>query len=668
MQRQNVVVVARRFGLAAGLGCLAIVANGVIANAARVKSISPAESEAPALVQAALDAELAGDAAKRSELLALALAADPDYGPARWHSGQINFDGAWRTPDVVADVVTRDDRWNGYRELRDSLNDGPEAHQQLAEYCREHGLADEERYHWANVLLAWPGHDVARERLRVREFRGRLFTDEQIAELERLAKTAEKDLARFKPRMTALCRDAISSDDAKRNLALVEIRTLADPACLAALEVAVQKAVAKSQKYAPELGLAAVSALANMPQHEATLRLLNLAVFSPLPEIRQLAAESLRSRPQTDYVPLLMAALTAPIEVEVGVFAAPDGTVRMTETVVQAGPEADRVHTRSVNYETEGALRHNRAVSSPGAVLEANLNRAAEVAADTQDRADAANAEADERNQRIEEVLKVATGKELGDSPEQWWEDWQKYNELQYAEEGAVQETYEEFTSRYYYPQAPVLSPSKNNVGKLSPRREAAPPGPIRRYPNGSIVGAFRTRFWPNGAPRSCFVPGTPVWTQSGPMPIESIVVGDLVLAQNPQTGEVAYRPVLEVTVGEPTGVVNVDVGGETIGSTLGHRFWVNGRGWEMAKYLEPSHQLHAIGGAVEVRSIEKAEIVDCYNLAVDEFHTFFVGKAKILVHDKGCPRPVAASLPGSATLRAPLIRDETTRLTRVGR
>lgn len=28
------------------------------------------------------------------------------------------------------------------------------------------------------------------------------------------------------------------------------------------------------------------------------------------------------------------------------------------------------------------------------------------------------------------------------------------------------------------------------------------------------------------------------------------------------------------------------------------------------------------------------------YALAVDELHTFFVGKAKILVHDNGCPRP----------------------------
>ena len=38
------------------------------------------------------------------------------------------------------------------------------------------GLADEERYHWSNVLLASPGHKQARQRLSMREYRGGLFT------------------------------------------------------------------------------------------------------------------------------------------------------------------------------------------------------------------------------------------------------------------------------------------------------------------------------------------------------------------------------------------------------------------------------------------------------------------------------------------------------------
>ncbi len=43
-----------------------------------------------------------------------------------------------------------------------------------------------------------------------------------------------------------------------------------------------------------------------------------------------------------------------------------------------------------------------------------------------------------------------------------------------------------------------------------------------------------------------CFVAGTTVWTISGPMPIEKNQVGELVLAQNPDNGELMYKPVID--------------------------------------------------------------------------------------------------------------------------
>ncbi|HYO24356.1 MAG TPA: polymorphic toxin-type HINT domain-containing protein, partial [Lacipirellulaceae bacterium] len=117
--------------------------------------------------------------------------------------------------------------------------------------------------------------------------------------------------------------------------------------------------------------------------------------------------------------------------------------------------------------------------------------------------------------------------------------------------------------------------------------------------------------------------------------------------AQHPVTGELDFRPVLGTTVGRPTGVVNLKFDQETIGATLGHRFWVNAQGWRMAKELETQATLHALAGPVQLRSVEKAETVDCYTLIVDDFHTFFVGKSQLLVHDFGCPRPVTGALPG---------------------
>jgi hypothetical protein len=161
------------------------------------------------------------------------------------------------------------------------------------------------------------------------------------------------------------------------------------------------------------------------------------------------------------------------------------------------------------------------------------------------------------------------------------------------------------------------------------------------------------------------------VWTQSGPIAIEEIRAGDLVLAQNPATGELDYRPVLRTTIGEPVRVLNIQVGGpdgETIGSTLGHRFWVNGRGWRMAKYLGPAARLHGLDGSMEIEAISEAEKAACYNLIVDDFHTFFVGESKLLVHDQTCPQPVLAAAPGSSRLREPAAADALSTLSPVSR
>jgi hypothetical protein len=67
-----------------------------------------------------------------------------------------------------------------------------------------------------------------------------------------------------------------------------------------------------------------------------------------------------------------------------------------------------------------------------------------------------------------------------------------------------------------------------------------------------------------------------------------------------------------------------------------------------MTKELKPAMALHAIKGALDVTGIEDAEDVSCHNLIVDDFHTFFVGKSRVLVHDKSCPAPTLSTIPGS--------------------
>jgi hypothetical protein len=104
----------------------------------------------------------------------------------------------------------------------------------------------------------------------------------------------------------------------------------------------------------------------------------------------------------------------------------------------------------------------------------------------------------------------------------------------------------------------------------------------------------------------------------------------------------------LETIVGKPVPVMTLSLPGEKITATRGHRFWVNGRGWQMTKELKPALSLHGIKGPLDVTGIEAAEDISCYNLIVDEFHTFVVGKSRLLVHDKSCPAPTLATIPGS--------------------
>jgi hypothetical protein len=585
--------------------------------------VKPARADypqhAPRLVEQALAADLAGNDDERAALLKRATDADADLASARWQLGELMFNGQWRTPAEVAKHVAADQRWQKYEALRSEAGDTVADHLRLAQWCMRNELAVEERYHWAKVLLANPAHQLARQRLKVQEHQGRLQTREQVAAEKERREQAERDLARFKPKFVAWCREATSDLKVNRAKALAKIRAIDDPAAIPALREAVRRAIdtTAGKRHRSELILAMTAALTNMPHHAATLNLLDLAIYSSIPEVRQAAAEALRPRPATDYVPPLMQMLQAPLEVAYDLVAAPDGMVRMVETVYEQKPMFEVAQVRTTNFEVEGALGRDKAKTDVGAVLNRHLNAASSRAVATQSEIDAANAAAADRNQRVQAALKIAMGMEAPkDDVAAWWRAWQTYNELEYEVPETVYESNYDETYSFFYEQGP-------------------PPTVALNIPEPPTT--------------SCFAPGTLVWKQSGPTPIEQIRVGDMVLAQHPTTGELAYRPVLEKTVGKMTPVLRVKLADDEIVTTLGHRFWVEGSGWEMAKDLPAARSLHALQGGLAIESVDPAGEMECHNLEVDDFHTFVIGKSQVLVHDKTCPQPTLAVTPGLA-------------------
>jgi hypothetical protein len=145
----------------------------------------------------------------------------------------------------------------------------------------------------------------------------------------------------------------------------------------------------------------------------------------------------------------------------------------------------------------------------------------------------------------------------------------------------------------------------------------------------------------------SCFRAGTLVRSQTGSVPIESIQPGDRVLSQDQNTGELAYRVVLNTTIRPPGKMIRVTAGSEELVTTLGHPFWVNGHGWKMAKELAAGDLLHSLGGSVKIEKVEPIGEEKAYNLVVDDFNTYFVGHAGLLVHDNEFRKPTRAIVPG---------------------
>jgi RHS repeat-associated protein len=154
--------------------------------------------------------------------------------------------------------------------------------------------------------------------------------------------------------------------------------------------------------------------------------------------------------------------------------------------------------------------------------------------------------------------------------------------------------------------------------------------------------------------PCACFAAGTSVVTEKGPRPIETLRVGDVVLAHDPSTGETAFKPITEIFVNDEKSIWELEIvdtsgGRETQRVTNVHPYWVVGIGWVEAGQLVPGMRLMTISG-MEVtvgRITDTGEVERTYNFSVRDLGTYFVGQKPVLVHN--CPRgPAGSTLPAN--------------------
>jgi len=158
--------------------------------------------------------------------------------------------------------------------------------------------------------------------------------------------------------------------------------------------------------------------------------------------------------------------------------------------------------------------------------------------------------------------------------------------------------------------------------------------------------------------PALCFPAGTRVATPKGERAIDRLRVGDLVLAEDPKTGKVEAERVTATIAHPASPLLALDLSdGSSIRVQPNHAFWVDGgpglrrAGWLQAGQLRPGDRLRTAGGkavtVVRVRwNVGSAPV---YTLTVARDHTFFVGRAQVLVHNADNAECIGTAEPAKA-------------------
>jgi hypothetical protein len=569
---------------------------------------------AAAAVRQALEAERSNDGAARVKHLCDALAADATCAPAHWHLGRVFVEGQWHDVDVAAKLTANSSHYAQYRQQREALGGDPKKDLRLAKWCELAGMPDRAKLHYARVLLnrsaTGSQAEEAKKELELEQFGGRYLTRDEIAAEERKLAQAAEAFQIWRPKLANWQKAIEGNSAARAEYALEQLQAVDDAAVIPVLEASLPSA-------SETMSLAIIAVLARFPEQRSTEALTRAAVLSAHPRARDAAVAELKQRKLHDYVPLLMSALNPYTRSQFAIQHSPDGAVRYVHNVYQERPDRNVLATKErlaqpVNVErvvpttdidergTSPLFRTNEDLYL--------LLEARQAASQVERQVAAMNAAAQRFNRAVFDALEQTTQQQLPRDPTKWWTWWKEYNEVD-----SSRPTYA-FVDRYA----------------------------------SKFVSTYQTT-----VRHSCFVPGTLVWTESGPQAIETIQVGDRVLSQDPDTGELALKLVVRTTVSPPSRLLELRVGEESIVASLGHPFWVNGLGWRMIKELKTEDRLHSWAGSLEVAEvIQRTDQQPVHNLVVADFHSYFVGQNKVLVHDNTYRTPTRALVPGLVAAR----------------
>lgn len=545
------------------------------------------------MIVSALEAEVKGDFASRERLLkeAAALEAAP---VAQAHLGLINVGEKkpeWRTIDESIAAAAKDDNLQRYEKRRAQSPDTADGHLTMAKWCLGRNMDAQARAHLARLLEFMPDHAGAREALGYVRLGDKWLSPAEIERMQLNAAAKTKSIEKHGKTLAGWIEKMKSKNAKERESALADFRAYKEPTAVGAVEAILNTPDEPTTKLLIEW-------MGQVDCYESSLVLARYSLLHPDDALRTLAMEKLVNRPLHDFVPQMLEMLSSPIAIMVQ--PSYDSRGRLTGYRQAFGREG--MDDKNIQIFEKQIQR----VSSPalgrdwGSIRLRTLTALVNAEYDERAQQDAMldmqlrqlemerqNALIKQVNERIAKVVAKVSGRVLTEKADVMWKWWDEYNETEYQ--------------------------------KYKPERYK------KSYYSYSI---------PEHRISSCFAAGTLVMTQTGPMAIEKIQAGDLVLNKNLQTGELHWRPVLKATVRAPFATVSVRIDDETLRCTTGHLFWVSGFGWKKANELKPGDILHGAKTPARVTFVEAQPAIPTYNLEVADSPNYFVGKNLLLTHD----------------------------------
>ncbi|MCA8996122.1 MAG: hypothetical protein KDA80_04035 [Planctomycetaceae bacterium] len=549
---------------------------------------------------AALQLGLDGDMETRDASLLDTAQRFPESPLAHWYLGDVWTGEDWVPYREVSERTGRLPQVVRYQDERIKHPDSFADHLLLADGCRQRQLFPEERAHLIRCLqLNW-GFDEAHQRLGHAHIDGFWIPpemmDDSLAELVRARELAEEWSSRIENLHRQFLHAANSKGAARiRN----EFRKIAIPDAIPGME---QHLAIKGRREA----FVFLEWSTQIESYRASEALARWAVFPEDAEIRTRAQNLLRSRRMEEYVPWLLSGLdsTKKGKTYVSVDPTARAALRISSSIEHDANDYLLRWQGHAELFPAGRLipvRKTRGIVFPNAWGEQSADRVGGLYLRVLDEvlkqnrwANWQNLGEDIRTDRIRRALSKATGAKENSTTDDWRSWWAECNDIASGK--------------------PKTVLAQVQQSRWLPSGRVDPDAPL--------------------FPTSCFSRGTPVETELGPKPIERIRLGDLVLAQQDQTGELTFQPVIGTTDRNDAELLRISTSGGTFVVSQGHPFWVIGEGWRMAKELEPTMQLHALTAPVTVNSIDESGTGDVYNLVVDGFHTYFVGQSLVYTHD----------------------------------